>query len=72
MKTTHFMKVTVLWDIAPCSPYMNQRFGGMYYFLVQGRKSADRETSVLSIRTALSYVPENYDFRKYRCESFKY
>jgi hypothetical protein len=45
--TAVVMKVAILWDIAPCSPYMNERFGGTYHLHFQGRKSADQETSVL-------------------------
>jgi hypothetical protein len=36
----------VFWDIAPCSPYVNRRFGGTYGLHLQGRKSAEQETSV--------------------------
>jgi hypothetical protein len=34
------MKVAIFWDIAPCSLYMNRRFGGTYHLYLQGRKSA--------------------------------
>jgi hypothetical protein len=40
------MKIAIFWDIPPCSPYLNQRFGGMYHLHLQGRKSAEQETSV--------------------------
>jgi hypothetical protein len=32
-------KVAIFWNKAPCSPYMNQRFGRRYHFHLQGRKS---------------------------------
>jgi hypothetical protein len=37
--------MAIFWDIAPCSPYMNRRFGERYHQL-QGRNSAEQETSV--------------------------
>jgi hypothetical protein len=33
-------------DMAPCSAYVNRRFGGTYRLRLQGRKSVERETSV--------------------------
>jgi hypothetical protein len=39
------MKIAIFWDIAPCIPYINRRFGGMYRFHLQGRKSTEQETS---------------------------
>jgi hypothetical protein len=36
-------------DITRCSSYVNRRFGGKYHLHLQGGKSADEETSVLSI-----------------------
>jgi hypothetical protein len=39
------MKIVILWDIAPCSTYMNRRFGRIYHLHFQGRKSAEQETS---------------------------
>jgi hypothetical protein len=40
------MNVAICWDKAPCSPYVNRRFGGRYNLHLQGRKSAEQETSV--------------------------
>jgi hypothetical protein len=37
---------------APCSPYVNQRFGGTYHLHLQGRKSAEQETSIRWLDTA--------------------
>jgi hypothetical protein len=31
--------VVALWDIAPCSPYMNRRFGGTYNLNFQDRNT---------------------------------
>jgi hypothetical protein len=39
------IKLVIFWDIAPCSPYMNRCFGGTYHRHLQGRKSAEQETS---------------------------
>jgi hypothetical protein len=44
------MKVAIFWDIAPCSPYMNGRFGGTYLLHFQGRKAAEQEISVYKQR----------------------
>jgi hypothetical protein len=35
----------LFWDLAPWSPGVNQRFGGTYHLHLQGRKSAEYETS---------------------------
>jgi hypothetical protein len=37
--------VAIFWDITPCSPYVNRRFGTTHHHL-KGRKSADEEISV--------------------------
>jgi hypothetical protein len=39
------MKIAIFWDTVPCISYMNRRFGGTYHFHLQGRKSAEQETS---------------------------
>jgi hypothetical protein len=44
--TAVITNVIVFWDISPCSPYVNRRFGGTYHLHLQGRKSAEQETSV--------------------------
>jgi hypothetical protein len=46
MLTAVVMDVAIFWDIAPFNPYVNRSFGGMYHFHLQGRKSAEQETSV--------------------------
>jgi hypothetical protein len=38
------MKVAISWDVVPCSPYMNQRFGRTFHLHLQGRKSAEPQT----------------------------
>jgi hypothetical protein len=43
--TVVIMKTAIFWDIAPCSPYTNRRFGGTYHLHLQSRKSAEEETS---------------------------
>jgi hypothetical protein len=32
------MNIAVFWDIAPCSPYVNRRFGETYHLQLQDRK----------------------------------
>jgi hypothetical protein len=44
--TAVVMIISFLWDIGVCNPYMNRRFGGTYHLHLQGRKSAEQETSV--------------------------
>jgi hypothetical protein len=41
------MNVAIFWDVEPCGPYMNRRFGGTHHLHIQGRKSAEQETSVI-------------------------
>jgi hypothetical protein len=38
--------VAICWDRAPCSQYANRCFGGTHHLHLQGRKSAEQETSV--------------------------
>jgi hypothetical protein len=40
-----FTQSDIFWDIASCSLYMNQHFGGTYHLHLQGWKSAEQETS---------------------------
>jgi hypothetical protein len=42
------MEAPIFWDIAPCSPYIKRRFGGMYHLHLQGKITAEQETSVLA------------------------
>jgi hypothetical protein len=44
--TTVVMNVAIIKDIAPCSPYINRRFGGTYHLHHQGKKSAEQESTV--------------------------
>jgi hypothetical protein len=41
--------VAIFWDIAPSTPYVNRRFGGTYHLHLQGRKSAEQETSMQQV-----------------------
>jgi hypothetical protein len=50
------MNVTILWDIAPCSPYVNRRFKGTYHLHLQGRKSAGQETSIEQVARQLLHA----------------
>jgi hypothetical protein len=38
------MNVAIFWDTAPCSPYMNRCFVGMYHRYLQDRTLAEQET----------------------------
>jgi succinylglutamate desuccinylase len=73
----------MFWDIAPCSRYMNRRFGGTYHLHLQGRKSAEKETSegrwlgritpkhrfIYRLHGAISQKMAN--FRNYRFKNLK-
>jgi hypothetical protein len=43
--TATVMNVAIFWDIAPCTSYMDRRFGGRHHTYLQGRQ----ETSVLQV-----------------------
>jgi hypothetical protein len=43
------MNVAMSLDIAPCSPYANRHFGRTYRLHLQGRKSAEEETSMQQV-----------------------
>jgi hypothetical protein len=45
-------EVAIVLDPAPCNVCMNQCFGEMYPLHLQGRKSAEQETSVLALATS--------------------
>jgi hypothetical protein len=44
------MKFAIFWYIAPCSTYMNRRFGGTYHLHLQGRKSAECSENSSALR----------------------
>jgi hypothetical protein len=48
------LKVAIFWDIVPCSPYMNQCFGG----------------TLIHIRNKRRYITEDGNLHNYRCENF--
>jgi hypothetical protein len=56
--TAVFMNAAIFSNIVLCSPYVNRRFRGMYYLHVQGRKSAEQQSSVEQVAT-LRYIPED-------------
>jgi hypothetical protein len=45
--TTVVMNVDIFWHIAPCSTYVNRRFRGIYDIHLEGKNSAEQETSVV-------------------------
>jgi hypothetical protein len=72
--TVVVMKTAIFWDIALCSLYMNWHFEGTYHLHLQGRKSAEEETSVRAhtfLRNVGSYTdymalyPRRWQFLKY-------
>jgi hypothetical protein len=45
--TAVVIKFAIFWDIAPCSPYMNRRFGGTYHLHLQGANIKHRFQQLL-------------------------
>jgi hypothetical protein len=45
-RSTQNMNVAIFWNIAPCSPNVNRRFGGAYQLHFQSKKSAEQGTRV--------------------------
>jgi hypothetical protein len=43
------MNVAIIWDIAPCGPYVNRCFEGTYHLHLHGPKSAEQETNVWQV-----------------------
>jgi hypothetical protein len=41
--------VAIFWDVAQCSPYVNQRFGVTSHLHLQGTKLAEQETTKMFI-----------------------
>jgi hypothetical protein len=62
LKLHTILIVVIIWDVVPCSQYMNQRFGGTYYLHLQGSKPAEQETSVLAGDTSLLNVASYTDY----------
>jgi hypothetical protein len=56
--TTVDMNTAFFWDIAPCNPYVNQRFEETYHLHLHGRKSAEQETSLQQVGSSL--LPTDY------------
>jgi hypothetical protein len=52
--TAVIMNAAIFWDITPCSPYMNRRFGGTFNLYLQGRKSVGKESSAKKIAGLIS------------------
>jgi hypothetical protein len=40
------MNVAKIYVVAPCSPYVNRRFGGTYHPPILGKKTAEQEASM--------------------------
>jgi hypothetical protein len=61
------MKIAIIWDIAPCSSYMNWRFGWLYHLHLQDLKSTKQEISVRAAKpAAVTLVSCSADFRPWR------
>jgi hypothetical protein len=45
-KIVIYSNLSTFWTITPYSTYVNRRFGGMHHLHIQGRKSAEQQTSV--------------------------
>jgi hypothetical protein len=53
------MEVAILWDRAPCSWYVNRRFGRTHHLHLQGGESVEQETSVQQVAEAVIFEPED-------------
>jgi hypothetical protein len=49
------VNVAIFWDISPCGPNVNRRFGRDCLLHLQGRKSAKQENSVQQMGMLLCY-----------------
>jgi hypothetical protein len=41
--TAVVMKIAIFWDTAPCSPYMNRRFGGTYHLIFRVKNQLSKK-----------------------------
>jgi hypothetical protein len=46
----------IFWDVEPCSPYVNRRFGGNDHLCLQGRKSADQQVASSITQKMLTFI----------------
>jgi hypothetical protein len=51
-----FINVAIFWDAAPCSSFVNRRFGTLYHLHLQRRKSAERENSLQQVASQLLFI----------------
>jgi hypothetical protein len=51
--------IAIFWDIPPCSPYVNRRFGRTCHLHLQDEESAEQETSARSFLAQLICDPED-------------
>jgi hypothetical protein len=50
------VNIAIFWDTAPCSQFVNRRFGGTYHLHIQGKKSTEEEASVQQIPSHLLHA----------------
>jgi hypothetical protein len=56
--TAGVMNVPIFWGIAPCSPYVNPRFEGIYHFHLQGEKQSSKKPACsVKLTVHLQLVP---------------
>jgi hypothetical protein len=56
------LNADIFWDIAPCSPYVNRRFGGKYPLHLQGKNQPSKKLSSSrseNVRTTRRCNPED-------------
>jgi hypothetical protein len=65
-----------LWDIGPCSPYVNRRFERMYHHYLQGPTPENRGGKFLrNVESHMDYTmlhAKGGNIHNYRCENLKY
>jgi hypothetical protein len=72
------MNVPIFWDIAPCIPHVNRRFGRMDHLHIQGARILDSKDEGYSpsetsshMRTTRCCIQEDGNIHNYFCENLR-
>jgi hypothetical protein len=75
--------VTIFCDVAPCSPYVSLRFGGLYHYLATYRtlvsfaanfypeNGSDTVLRNVGVRSTRRLIAEGWNIHNYCCENLK-
>jgi hypothetical protein len=50
------MNFAIIWDLTPCSPCVNRRFGGTYHLYVRGLKYTEQYTSARQVARLMCFL----------------